>query len=100
MRNTKRLIVVLITLLVLLSAVHIGLTLWRPPRHVDYVPMLMPLFLAVIFFGTWRRLSLLEAKHGPDYVQPTSPKARGLLIAAAAVAAVLGAVAGFLLVRR
>ena len=60
--------------------------------------MAMPLFMVVVFAGTWQRLSKLEAEHGPDYVQPSPPYARKVLIAAALLALVLGAVAGYLIV--
>lgn len=98
-RNTKRLIGALMALLGLLALLNIGLKLWRPSARTDYFEILMPLFLVVVFAGTWRRLSLLEAEHGPDYVQASSPTARKILIAAALVAVVLGAVVGYLLVR-
>lgn len=99
-RNTKRLILALIGLLVLLSAVEVTLAVVRPQARPDYFEMLMPLFLAVTFAGTWQRLSKLEAEHGPDYIQPSPPYARKVLIGVAILAAVLAGVLGFLIARR
>ena len=99
-RNTKRLIVVLVALLVLLPAANLFLSLRGGGHDLPYFELMMPLFLVIAFAGTWRRLSKLEAEHGPDFVQPAPPNARKLLIGAGIVAAVLGAVAGYLIATR
>jgi len=97
-RNTKRLMMLVIGLLVLVTILDVVVTMRRPGRTIDYFEMVMPLFLVIVFVGSWRRLSKLEAEHGPDYVQPSPPYARKLLIGAGIVAAVLGAIAGYLIV--
>jgi len=97
-RNTKRLIGGVMALLVLVAVLNLVLVWWKPARHVDYFEVVMPLFMVVVFAGTWRRLSAIEAEHGPDYVQPAPPGARKVLIAVALVALVLGAIAGYLAV--
>ena len=97
-RNTKRLIAFVIVLLVITSGLNIYLGLRRPGHGLDYFEMAMPLFIVLVFAGTWQRLSKLEAEHGPDYVQATPPYARKLLIGLALLALVLGAVAGYLIV--
>jgi hypothetical protein len=55
--------------------------------------------MVVLLASSWRRLSQLEAEHGPDYEQPGSP-ARIWLIALAIVVAVLAAVLAYVLVAR
>ena len=97
-RNTKRLMMLVIGLLVLVTVLNVFVTLRRSGRGIDYFEMIMPLFMVVVFAGSLRRLSKLEAEHGPDYVQPSPPYARKVLIGAGFVAAVLGAVAGYLIV--
>ena len=97
-RSTKWLIGLGVTLLVLSAGVNAFLAISRPDRAVDYFEIAMPLFMVILFAVAWRRLSALEAEHGPDYVQPSSPNARTVLIAAALGALVLGAVAGYLFV--
>ena len=97
-RNTKRLMMLVIGLLILVSALEVFLGFRRSAGQINYVEMVMPLFMVVVFAGTWRRLSKLEAEHGPDYVQPSPPYARKVLIGAGIVAAVLGAIAGYLIV--
>ena len=99
-RNAKRLIGFGVALLLLAAAVNAFLAISRPGRAVDYFEIAMPLFMVILFVGAWRRLSMLEAEHGPDYVQPSPPYARKVLIAAGFGALVLGAVAGYLFVSR
>ena len=99
-RNTKRMILLAIALLVLVTLLDVFVTLRRPGHSIDYFEMVMPLLFVAVFAGTWRRLSKLEAEHGPDYVQPSPPYARKMLIGAGIVAAVLGAIAGYLIVAR
>src|SRR3954462_2007401 len=99
-RNTKRLILGVMALLVLVTILNVAVTVIRRGHQVDYFEMVMPLLLVIVFAGTWRRLSRLAAERGPDYVQPPPPGARKVLIGAGIVAAVLGAIAGYLIATR
>lgn len=99
-RNTKRLIAFMIALMVFIEGINVFITLRRTGHGSDYFELLMPLFLVVMFAGTWRRLSRLEAERGPAYVQPTPPYARKLLMGLGLLAVILGGVLGYLIVSR
>lgn len=98
-RTTKRLIMLLVALLILLTAVRLGLVLWKGTSF-NLSGVVLPLFVVVMLASTWRRLSALEAEHGPDYVQPAPPQARKLLIGVAVLLAVLAGVLGYFLATR
>ncbi|HEV2532418.1 hypothetical protein [Phenylobacterium sp.] len=96
-RQTKRLVLVASVLIALVVALNLGLFLWHRGANRDLFDVVMPLLFVVVMSSIWRRLSRLEAEHGPDYVEPTSRYARPLLIGLGALAVILGGVAAYLL---
>jgi hypothetical protein len=96
-RQTKRLVMAAGVLIALLVAIDLGLRLLRPGPPSDVTKLVLPLLLVVLLSSVWRRLSRLEAQHGPDYVEPTTGRGRLLIIGLAALAAMLGGVAAYLL---
>ena len=97
-RQTKRLVLFAGGLIALLMAVHLGLLIWRgPAADHDLLDLIMPLLVVVMLSTIWRRLSRLEAEHGPNYVEPRAKYARPLLIGLGVLAAILGGVAAYLI---
>jgi hypothetical protein len=96
-RGNKKLVLVALGVVGLAFILRL-VTAFLPRGHgvsdlADGLPFLFfLLFLSVM----WNRLSRLEAEHGPDYVQPTPPYARALLVVLVGVAVALATVAFFL----
>jgi len=99
-RTGKRMVLLAGALILIALGLELYLDLTRPGRAIDYVALAAPLAFVAVLAAIWGRYKRLEAEHGADYVQTSSARARGVLIAAAAVAAVLGVVAGYLLATR
>jgi hypothetical protein len=97
-RLTKRILLVLAVLIVLLELVH-AYMVFVQKRHGDFEGFLVPLMVLVMVWSLWARISNLEAEHGPDYVQPTSPRQRAMVIAIAVVGLAVGLVAALVAVR-
>jgi hypothetical protein len=98
-RGAKRLVLaalVLVGLAAIVGAVNAFLPGGKGVS--DLTDCLPALFFLFLLSTMWNRLSRLEAEHGPDYVQPTAPYARTLLVIAIILAVVL-AVMAFLIVR-
>src|SRR6476646_7526538 len=99
-RNTKRLIVLALVLMIIAAGLNIFVAVTRTDHRVEYLPIAMPLFVFVLFIQPWRRLSALEAEHGPDYVQPQPPYATKVLAVATGLAVVVATVLAYLVFRR
>lgn len=98
-RGAKRLVLAALVLVGLAAILGAAKAFLPGGKGVsDLTDCLPALFFLFLLSTLWNRLSRLEAEHGPDYVQPTPPYARTLLVIAIILAVVL-AVMAFLIVR-
>ena len=97
-RQGKRLMMIAAILVAVAAALNLVVA-FRHHGAGDFFEAAPLLVFLALLATLWRRYARLEAEHGPDYVAPTT-RARPLLVGLAVVAAVLGAVAGYLIARR
>ncbi|THD74411.1 MAG: hypothetical protein E7812_19005 [Phenylobacterium sp.] len=76
------------------------LTIRRGGGLHEIVQLTPPALMVVVLASSWRRLSQLEAEHGPDYEQPSTPGRVWLIVLALALVAVLAGVLAYVLVAR
>jgi hypothetical protein len=99
-RQTKRLVLVAGAVLMAAIAANLAVVLIRHNDVSDALHVLPEAFFLLLLASMWRRLGLMEATHGPDYVEPQPKYAKPVLIVASLVAIILAAVAAYLIATR
>ena len=101
-RLNKQFIVAAGALILGLLTVEVILTFLAGRGLHEMVKFATQAFVVMLLAINWRRLSLLEAEHGPDYEQPGTRRAglTALAIAAAVAVAVAAGVAAYALITR
>jgi hypothetical protein len=99
-RQTKLMVVVAAAAVIAALMANLAVIFLRH-RGVSGASDLLPeVAIGLLLWTIWRRLSGLEAEHGPDYVEPPSKYAKPLLIVAGVLALVLAALAAYLIASR
>ncbi|HEX3700121.1 MAG TPA: hypothetical protein VHV27_05540 [Phenylobacterium sp.] len=98
-RQNKRFLLIGGWILGIAVAVEIVLILRSGGRLHELVQLSPQVLMIGIIVGGWRRLSHLEAEHGPDYVQPAYPHRKTVVIVLGVLGFVLAAIAVFLVAR-